>query len=67
MAKQPNSCLDFLVLRFKIAHNQTDSVMFLLMGDQLVTAAATYTTRNTHTGKTFMPSAGFELAIPAIK
>ena len=37
------------------------------MGDQFVTEVATYTTHNTHTRRTSMPSAGFEPAIPAIE
>jgi len=37
------------------------------MSDQLDAETATYTTRNRHTRRTFMPSAGFDAAIPAIK
>jgi hypothetical protein len=37
------------------------------MSDQLVARAATYTTHNKSKRRTFMPSAGFEPAIPAFK
>jgi hypothetical protein len=37
------------------------------MSDQFVAEAATYTTHNKHKRRTYMPSAGFEPAIPAIK
>jgi hypothetical protein len=35
------------------------------MSDQLVAEAATYTTHNKHKRRTFVPSVGFEHAIPA--
>jgi hypothetical protein len=37
------------------------------MSDQLVAEAATYTTHNKHKRRTYMPSEGFEPAIPAIE
>jgi hypothetical protein len=37
------------------------------MSDQFLTKAATYTTYNKYKRSTFMPSAGFEPVIPAIK
>ena len=37
------------------------------MSDQFVAEAATYTTHKIHNGRTSMSSAGFELAIQAIK
>ena len=44
----------------------TQPVGLLLMSNQLVTEATTYTTHNIHKRRTSMPSAGFETAIPAI-
>jgi hypothetical protein len=45
----------------------THSVRLLWTSDLLVTVAATYTTHDKHKGRTPMPSAGFEPAIPEIK
>jgi len=45
----------------------THTVGLLWTSDQHVAEAATYTTHNKYKGQTFMPSVGFEPAIPAIK
>jgi hypothetical protein len=37
------------------------------MSDQANAEASTYTTHNIHKRQTYMPSAGFEPVIPAIK
>ena len=45
----------------------THPVGLLWTSDQLVAEAATYTSHNKHKRRTSMPSARFELAIPAVK
>jgi len=47
-------------------HTHTYTVGLLLTSDQPVAEAATYRTHNKHKRRTFMPSVGFEPAIPAI-
>ena len=42
-------------------------VWFLCTNDQLVAKAAPYTTHNIHNRRISMPSAGFQLTIPAIE
>ena len=44
-----------------------DPVGFLRTSDQLVAEDATYITHNKHNGRLSVPSAGFQLTIPAIK
>ena len=55
------------LLKF-LDHTQTHThpVGLLRTSDQIVAEAATYTTHNRHKRRTYMPSAGFEAAIPAI-
>ena len=64
----PNSglcCLTVEVSRSNtVTHNRYDSSE---TSDQLVAEDATYTTHNKHKRRTFMPSAGFEPAIPALE
>jgi hypothetical protein len=45
----------------------THTVGLLWTSDQLVAEAATYTTHNKHKRRTSIPSAGFELIIPAVE
>jgi len=45
----------------------THTLGFIWTSDQLVTGTATYTAHDKHNTPTFIPSAGFEPAIPAIK
>jgi len=48
-------------------YTNTCALGLLWRSEQVVTEAATYTTQNEHKGRTSLPSAGFELAIPKIK
>jgi hypothetical protein len=48
-------------------HTHTHTAGLIWASDQLVPGAATYTTFNKHKRRTFMPSAGFERAIPVIE
>jgi hypothetical protein len=48
-------------------HTHTQQVGLLSTSDQQVAEAATYTTHNIHKRRTSMPSAGLEMAIPAIR
>jgi len=68
-AQQPNSVLRRLTLRFLdyTQHTHTHTAGLLWMSDQFVAEGATYTTHKIHNRRTSMLSAGFELAIPAIK
>jgi len=50
-----------------ITHRNTHLVGLLWTSDQLVAVTATYTTHNKHKRPTFIPSAGFESAILAIR
>jgi len=50
-----------------IRHARTHSVELLYTCDQLIAKAATHTTHNKRNGRTSMPSAGFEPAIPVSK
>ena len=48
-------------------HTHTHTVGLLWRCAQLVAEAATYTTHSKHTGRTSIPSAGFQPAIPVTK
>ena len=48
-------------------HSLTHPVALLWTSDQPFAKAAIYTTRNNHNKRTFIPLAGLEAAIPAIK
>jgi len=52
---------------FYITDSHTHPLDLLSTSDQPVVEATTYTTHNKHEGRTSMPSAGFEPAIPAVK
>ena len=65
---QPKSGLGDFTFEVSRSHTiKTHLVELLWTSDQPVEEAATYTTHSKHKTRTFMPSAGFELAIPAIK
>ena len=51
----------------RIRHTHINSLDLLWTSDQLVAEAAAYRTHNKYKRRTFMPSAGIEPAIPAIK
>jgi hypothetical protein len=60
-----------LTISFSLSHTHARThththCSLLWINDQLITQAAAYTTHNKHKGRTFMPSAGIEPAIPAI-
>jgi hypothetical protein len=69
--QQPNTGLGRLTVEVSGSHTRTHAhthaAGLLWTSDQFVAEAATYTTHNKHNRRTSMPSAGFELAIPAIK
>ena len=67
---RPNWASTTPLLRFPYhthTHTHTNHAGLLWTSDQLVTEAATYKTHNKHKRRTSMPSAGFELASPAIE
>jgi hypothetical protein len=67
MAHQLNSALARLIFEVSRSHAIIHAhPVGLWVSDQLVAAAATYTTHNKYRRRTSMPSAGFEPAIPAI-
>jgi len=69
MLQQLNSGLGCLIVELfrSHIHRHTHLIELLWTSDQSIAEAVPYTTHNEHTRRTFVPSAGFEHAIPAIK
>jgi len=63
---RPRPPLCFVSRSHTIRHTNSHPVGLLRTRDKLVAETASYTTRNTHNRRTFVSSAGFETAIPAI-
>jgi hypothetical protein len=68
----PKSGVDRLIVDISTSHTHTHThrsaraMALLSMSDQLVAKAATYTTQDKHKWRIYIPSTGFEPAIPAI-
>ena len=66
VAQQQNPVLDLLIFVVARWHTRTPG-RTLWTNDRLVAEAATHTVHNKHDRRTYIPSSGFEPAIPAIE